>query len=298
MGAAAAMAAEPAALRRSLHGRASWRSRCRPLALAVSLWLCALAGACRRPAFVGVRRQAPAAREVVGRTSRTAERNSQYTGVSWHEAEGQWQAHVEDPASQKPISLGLFGSERDAAEAFDCANLALDGEEARLNFPRNLYSGERIQEQASRLKDYWRPRPSSQYSGVYRTRGSSKWKAEIELHGVKQFIDYFADEVEAARAVDRAIRSTGVERALQLQKINFKQDSDYFDADTWDKEMVPRGAASCFLGVTYHQRTGQYLAKLGRKHVGLFDTELEAARAYDEASRAAGGLTNFPPADR
>mmetsp|Transcript_2141 Transcript_2141/g.2476 ORF Transcript_2141/g.2476 Transcript_2141/m.2476 type:complete len:296 (-) Transcript_2141:116-1003(-) len=280
---------------RKIHGGSSCRSRPKHLVLPSAWRLCILSGFCHWSAFVGGLRPYPVPRGARDRTSRKATPTSNFHGVSWHEGTNQWQAHVKDPVSGRPVSLGIFGSERDAAMAFDGASLVIDGKTACTNFPGDSYSPEYIRDQEFRLKNYWRPRPSSKYHGVYRTRGSSKWKVDIELHGVKQFLDDFADEVEAANAADDALRSTGIERALRLQKLNFKRESDYFDPDTWGEEAVPRDATSCFIGVSYHLRTGQYLVKLGRKHVGLFDTELEAARAFDEASRAVGGITNFTP---
>lgn len=243
-----------------------------------------------KPRFTPLRRRS--------RVQRFAQHNSQFHGVSWHQASGQWQAHVPDPATGHAVSLGLFASERDAAEAVDCARLVLEGESANTNLPSKFYSRARIKAEEQRLRDFWRPRPSSQYYGVYKTRGSTKWKAEIELHGVKQFLDYFDDELEAAQAVDDAIRSTGVEKALQLPLLNFRREGDYFVEQTWNQESTPRGASSCFLGVTYHQPSNKYLAKLGRRHLGLFDTELEAARAFDEASHAVAGPTNFQPSSQ
>eukprot|EP00448_Togula_jolla_P028540 CAMPEP_0170619524 /NCGR_PEP_ID=MMETSP0224-20130122/27563_1 /TAXON_ID=285029 /ORGANISM="Togula jolla, Strain CCCM 725" /LENGTH=255 /DNA_ID=CAMNT_0010945621 /DNA_START=248 /DNA_END=1015 /DNA_ORIENTATION=- len=218
---------------------------------------------------------------------------SDFTGVAWHETIQQWQAHVPDPVSGKPISLGLFGSQRDAAQAFDCASIVLKGDSASTNFPSDTYTKDDLFRAERILKDFWRPRPSSQYRGVYRTRGSSKWRAEVELHGVKQFIDNFDDELEAANAADNAVRSTGVERVLQLQTLNFVRDEDHFKENTWEEEVIPRGASSRFLGVSFHQPSAMYLARLGRKHVGLYPTELEAAKAFDEASHAVGGVTNF-----
>lgn len=227
---------------------------------------------------------------------RQAVRSSDFSGVTRHEGKGEWQAHVKDPEGGEDISLGLFKSERDAAKAFDRASLALGASPEATNFPASSYEQEEVEEEARRLRDNFRPRPSTKYYGVYQTRRSGMWKAEIELFGVKQFLDFFNDELEAARAVDAAIRSTDAEKATRLQMINFQEPSDYFDEDTWEEEQIPRGATSRFIGVIYHQPSGQFLAKLGRRHIGLFNTEPEAARAFDEASRAKGGPTNFPPA--
>lgn len=173
--------------------------------------------------------------------------------------------------------------------------LVMEGASAAINFDMNSFDDLELVTARRRLKDIWRPRPSSKYHGVYTTGGSRKWKAEIDLHGVQQLLDYYDDEEDAARAVDSAMRSTGAEKVVLLQHLNFKDDSDYFNEDTWENELVPRGASSRFLGVNYHQRSGQYLSKLGRKHVGLYDTEVEAAKGFDEASAAIGGPTNFKP---
>merc|ERR1719433_676109 len=248
-------------------------------------------------AFVGILRASTIAPRARSALRRPAQHISKFHGVSWHEGRGQWQAHVANPVSGKPVSLGVYGSELDAAKAFDRAVLVLE-QDKPANFPAGTYSEAELETEKVRLQDYWRQLPSSRYTGVYRTPANARWKAEIKLFGVKQFIDYFSDEAEAARAVDNAIRSTGVERAMRLQMLNFRCEEDFFDEDTWEQEPTPRGASSCFLGVIYHSASGQYLAKLGRKNLGLFDTELEAARAFDEASHAIAGPTNFrPPVD-
>jgi len=248
-------------------------------------------------AFAGALRPGSPALRSRGRTCRRARHTSRFQGVTWHERSSLWQAHVKDPASGTPVSLGTFESEVDAAQAWDCAQLGLQGRNATTNFELFHYSKADIVEEKRRLEEYYRPRPSAEYNGVYTTRSSSKWKAEIKLYGLTQFLAEYDTEIEAAKAVDAAIRSTGAEKKLQLSLLNFKEERDYFREETWQDERTPRGEDSCFLGVTYHQPSGKYLAKLGRRHVGLFESELDAARAFDEASHAEGGLTNFWPGE-
>eukprot|EP00434_Breviolum_minutum_P000754 symbB.v1.2.000667.t1/scaffold35.1/size400642/11 len=219
-------------------------------------------------------------------------RDSKYAGVTWHPRVLRWQVHITDPDTNEPLSLGLFYAERDAAQAYDCAMVALEGEAAAVNFPWKKYQKSAIEYADRNIFDDWAPRPSARFSGVYKTRNSKLWKAEIELFGKKQFLGSFEDEEEAARAVDSSIRVTGADKATQLRMLNFVDEGDYF-TDLWDEERAPRGASSRFLGVTYHQPSGFFLARLGRRHLGLFEEEDEAARAFDKASRAEGGRTNF-----
>ncbi|CAE7201220.1 PLT2, partial [Symbiodinium sp. CCMP2592] len=192
------------------------------------------------------------------------------------------QAHVVEPDEGASLSLGLFASEQDAAKAYDCGLLALKASEAPANYPAKKYKQSDIDQVADELEDVWFPRQSARFMGVYRTLTSTKWRAELEIYNVKQFLGSFDDEEEAARAVDAAIRSTGAEKALQLRMLNFCTDADYFEEDSWEEEAVPRGASSRFMGVTYHQPSGQFLARFGRRHLGLYDEEDDAARAFDK----------------
>ena len=194
--------------------------------------------------------------------------------------QGAWRAAIHHG---RQLNLGMFYSERAAAEAYDEAARRLKGKGVPVNFPVDgepQAAKRRPEGSAAAVKTPGRP---SKFRGVNWDKRRGRWRCRIKSKGKEVSLGRFDSEVDAARAYDDAARKLhGLDAYL-----NFPERGE-----------ASRTPSSRFHGVSWQNNQksswhGTIRIDNNLHHLGSFTDEKECARAYDVAVR-----TMVPPGSR
>ncbi|CAM0902530.1 unnamed protein product [Alopecurus aequalis] len=151
---------------------------------------------------------------------------------------------------------------------------------------------------------------SSQYRGVTFYRRTGRWESHIWDRGKQVYLGGFDTAQAAARTYDQAaIKFRGVDADINFSLDDYKEDTMKMSScskEDFVQVLRRQGAgfvrgSSRFRGVTLH-KCGKWEARIGHLrgkkfvYLGLYDTEMDAAKACDKAAMDSCGeepVTNF-----
>ncbi|CAK0757170.1 hypothetical protein CVIRNUC_002518 [Coccomyxa viridis] len=259
--------------------------------------------------------------------------SSLYRGVSKAGDKKKWRAMIQHNHEQHHV--GYYPTAEEAARAYDRKALLFMGPSAITNFPAADYDGVNLEADGS-VEEQMRKRKrtkTSQFRGV--TRAGAKWRAAIRMNNIKRELGIFDTEAEAARVYDaealqmfgpnatlnyaspapapssasaptaEGLPAAAPDGAQQLPMLAggppaYQQQPPHLNSAmpspmAPEAEQEPASLPNRYLGVR-PAGNGQYISQVV-VDLGKFNSEEEAAAAYDRASVWCLGLTsrlNFP----
>ncbi|KAL0049347.1 hypothetical protein WJX82_000095 [Trebouxia sp. C0006] len=251
--------------------------------------------------------------------------SSTFRGVYKRKFDTKWRAEI--TAGRRKRCLGSFASEREAAEAYDKAALTLRGPAAFTNFPANHYASVSTRNEPVKgrsglaLKDRrfmgvtWCPSTQQfeariwtrtgeehQLVGMFETPEAAAHaydQAALKMHGPEAYTNFLL-KPEAGGQRGAGAGGSGPRHMPSAAGTGL---TVTVKASALNKAPTGKGSSK-FRGVSWHKDNMKWRATIfkGSKpvHIGYFDSQQDAARAYDqEAIRLRGPNTslNYPITD-
>lgn len=120
---------------------------------------------------------------------------------------------------------------------------------------------------------------SSEYKGVYWNKPVNGWIPLIRYEGKKINLGVFDNEIAAANCYNYHAK-------IYHKEFAKLSDCPYMRKDEWMKYKRGLNKTSSYKGVSYESTGGKWIAQIchnyKREVIGRFESEIEAAKAYDE----------------
>jgi hypothetical protein len=201
------------------------------------------------------------------------------------------------------VYLGAWQTEREAAEAYDRAVLYYRGPRGSRNFPREPFVPADVRSLQVEARARGKQLMSSSFHGVAHVAPS--WIAQLKVHGRHISLGHWPTEIAAAEAYDRGARFCHLDtRTLNFPGRRLKAAAPAELRRAARLARKAERATSRYRGVFMAARETPrpWLAQLTVQRrrtvsLGTWETERDAARAYDRAARyyrLPKSVFNFP----
>lgn len=141
---------------------------------------------------------------------------------------------------------------------------------------------------------------TSRYKGVSWHKAGNKWMAQISFKGKRKYLGSYVNEDDAASAYNEAAIEWFGEHAYlnEIGEENSASEQVLDKSNQWRKKY---DSESNYQGITYINKKNKWRSQIsfkGRKlHIGVYDSAIISAKAYDEKAYELYGekaILNFP----
>lgn len=198
-------------------------------------------------------------------------KSSRFKGVTWNATGKRWMAVIIVDGKNK--YLGTFRIEEAAALKYNEAALEYFGEFAR---PNQLTKEE---EEIGRTP--FVNKRKSNFKGVRYSTKKDEWQSVITVDKKEKHLGFYKTQEAAALAYNKS----AIEHFGSFAHLNvFSEEQKATALATFSEQVKSSG----YRGVCFHKRSKKWQANIFMNgqthHLGYFDSEIEAAKSYNEAA--------------